>query len=459
MEYISTRGRAAPVSFSEVLLGRLAGDGGLWMPARWPRIGDMGGKSYEEAAVHLLASFVGDCCGIDDLGADVRAAYAPFDVPQIAPLVELERGLYLLELFHGPTLAFKDIAMQLLARLAARELERRNARATILVATSGDTGSAAISAFGGLPRIQIVVLHPRGRISDVQRRQMTTAPHANVHNVALEGTFDDAQALVKSLFSDRDFADAMSLVAVNSINLVRILAQSVYYFTALAKLGGPARFVVPTGNFGDIFAGEAAQRMGAPISGLVAATNANDNLVRALRDGAYAVRGTQATLSPSMDIQIASNFERALYEASGRDSIWLATAMEHFATERTLAIPRLVREALTSRYLARTISDAETLATIGDAFRRWGRLLDPHTAVGVSAALGLVSTTGAATIVVATAHPAKFPETVTHATAVVPPLPARLRHSYVGRERMTVLPPDIGRLRSLVEARTSPHER
>ncbi|MGH6888583.1 MAG: threonine synthase [Rhizomicrobium sp.] len=464
MEYVSTRGRAPPVSFSDVLLGNLADDGGLWMPVGWPqrlarRDEDLRHASYAEVALSTLAAFVGNGFVDEAARSDVSAAYAPFDDPQIAPLVELEPGLYLLELFHGPTLAFKDIAMQLLARLIARELERRNARATILVATSGDTGSAAIAAFGGLPRIEVVVLHPKGRVSEVQRRQMTTTLHANVHNVALEGSFDDAQALAKTLFSDREFASAMSLTAVNSINFVRIIAQSVYYFTATAKLGGAARFVVPTGNFGDIFAGDAAARMGAPVAGLVAATNANDILMRALRDGAYEARQAQATLSPSMDIQVASNFERALYEASGRNGAWVAAAMETFAKGQTLTIPPAVLDALKARFRAEVVSDAETLETIRDGDARWGRVLDPHTAVGVAAARRLSLDRTTATVVLATAHPAKFPDTVARATGAVPPLPPRLRHSYVEPERMTVLPPDARALRTFIKARTLPHER
>jgi threonine synthase len=456
MNYISTRGAASPASFTDVLLGSLASDGGLYLPESWPRTGAQM-TDYQEAALSILRLFVGSD-STQHLPEDIGAAYAWFDHADIAPLVELEPGLYLLELFHGPTLAFKDIALQLLARLMARELERRDARATILVATSGDTGSAAIAAFGGLPRVQIFVLHPQGRVSEVQRRQMTTSTHANVHNIALEGTFDDAQALAKRLFADHDFAHAQSLTAVNSINFVRIVAQSVYYFTTFAKLGGPARFIVPTGNFGDIFAGEAAMRMGLPVAGLVAATNANDILARALNEGVYAVRDAQATLSPSMDIQVASNFERALFEASNRDCAWLSSAMEVFAHERTLTIPGNVLAALRERYRAVSISDAETLATMRDMHSRHGRLVDPHTAVGLAAASRSSAADGVPTVVLATAHPAKFPETVARATGVVPPLPQRLEQSYLGPERYSVLPNDARCLRAFIEAGLAHHE-
>jgi threonine synthase len=456
MKYISTRGAASAVSFADVLLGSLARDGGLYLPESWPRTGTQT-TDYQDVAFSTLRLFVGNDSK-QHLNEDIAAAYASFDHPDIAPLVELQPGLYLLELFHGPTLAFKDIALQLLARLMARELEWRNAKATILVATSGDTGSAAIAAFGGLSRVEIFVLHPQGRVSEVQRRQMTTSAHANVHNIALEGTFDDAQALVKTLFADRDFARAHSLTAVNSINFIRIVAQSVYYVTASAKLGKPARFVVPTGNFGDIFAGEAAIRMGLTVAGLVAATNANDILKRALDIGVYAARDAQATLSPSMDIQVASNFERALFEASNRDCVWLSSAMEAFARERTLTIPGYELAALRERYRAISISDEDTLTTMRDAHRRHGRLVDPHTAVGLAAASRISETDGFPTVVLATAHPAKFPETVARATGVVPPLPQRLEQSYLGRERYSALPNDARRLRAFIEARSAHHE-
>jgi threonine synthase len=459
LNYISTRGAASPTSFGDMLLGSLASDGGLYLPQSWPRANaDALAPDYQNVALAILQPFVDDISA-QYLHEDIAAAYSTFDHPDVAPLVELETGLYLLELFHGPTLAFKDIALQLLARIVARELERRNARATILVATSGDTGSAAIAAFGGLPCVEIFVLHPKGRVSDVQRRQMTTSPHGNVHNIALEGTFDDAQALVKQLFGDGDFARAHALTAVNSINLVRILAQSVYYFTASAKLKSAARFIVPTGNFGDIFAGEAATRMGLPIAGLIAATNANDILSRALNDGVFATRQAQATLSPAMDIQVASNFERALFEASNRDHAWVSSAMEAFARDHALPIPADVLSNLNARYRAVAISDDETLATIADTHRRHNRLIDPHTAVGLATARKLGASEGVPTVVLATAGPAKFPETVARATGVVPPLPPRLEHSYLGPERYSVLPNDARRLRAFIETKATHHER
>jgi threonine synthase len=461
MRYISTRGAAPPKSFADVLLSGLAPDGGLYMPETWPRfdkkeIVSFASAPYGNVAHTILSRFACDSISDSDLGADIDAAYASFDNADVAPLVEIDRDLYLLELFHGPTLAFKDVAMQLLGRLYARELVKRGARATIVVATSGDTGSAAIAAFGALPAIELFVLHPKGRVSEVQRRQMTTAPHANVHNIALEGSFDDAQALVKSLFADAPFAERLHLAAVNSINFARIAAQCVYYFTAAAKLA-PRRphFVVPTGNFGDVFAGEVAMRMGLELAGLVIATNANDILVRALEDGVYVAGAARPTLSPSMDIQVASNFERALFEASDRDASWLRTAMDDFARDRSLTITPTVLGQLRARYAARRCNDGQTLDTIRSFYRRTGRLIDPHSAVGVFAAQDMVEEGGQPRVVLATAHPAKFPDAVERATGMRPPLPGRLDGLYVREERATVLPHDEARLRAFLEDRVT----
>jgi threonine synthase len=355
----------------------------------------------------------------------VDAAYAGFDAPEIAPLVELGEGCYLLELFHGPTFAFKDIALQVLGQLFSRALAKRGGRATVVAATSGDTGSAAIAALGGLPNIDVFVMHPRGRVSDVQRLQMTTSTHANVHNIALEGSFDDAQSIVKTLFADASFASEISLTAVNSINFARIAAQCVYYFTATAQLGTPATFVVPTGNFGDIFAGEAASRMGLGVARLVIATNANDIMARALNGGVYASGASHATLSPSMDIQVASNFERALFEAAGRDADWTAAAMSDFARTKKLELPTSVLAELRARYSAFASGDDETRAAIAAVYKRTGRIIDPHTAVGVAAALK-IGDTPSPVVVLSTAHPAKFPQAVSEVIGLAPPEPKRL---------------------------------
>ena len=463
--FLSTRGHAPAASFADVLLAGLAPDGGLYLPEAWPQFGEaelaaFAGLSYPEAACRVLSRFTGPSFSEAELREAVAAAYAGFDAPQegigeIAPLVDMGQGRMLLELFHGPTLAFKDIALQVLGQLFSRALAKRGGRATIVAATSGDTGSAAIAALGGLPNIDVFVMHPKGRVSDVQRLQMTTATHANVHNIALEGSFDDAQSIVKALFADTDFARNVSLTAVNSINFVRIAAQSVYYITATAALGRPATFVVPTGNFGDIFAGEAAWRMGLPIARLVIATNANDIMARALNEGVYESGDAHPTLSPSMDIQVASNFERALFEACDRNSGWTAAAMADFARHRRLAIPQEVLARLRARYGAFAETDAATLAAIKAVHDETGRIIDPHTGVAMAAARKLKDAQGPV-VVLSTAHPAKFPDAVTRAIGIAPPVPARLKGLESLPERVETLPANLPLIRDFISSRLRP---
>ncbi len=458
--YISTRGLAPRAGFEDVLLAGLAPDGGLYLPETWPRFtaAEIAGlrrraaADYDGVATDILARFTGDTFTRGELLADVAAAYGGFDDPLIVPIRAIAPGLYILELFHGPTLAFKDLALQVLGRLFARSLARRGGHATVVVATSGDTGSAAIAALGGLANIDVFVLHPKGRVSEVQRRQMTTSPHANVHNIALEGTFDDAQALVKALFADAPFARAVSLTAVNSINFVRIAAQAVYYFAA-AQIGGSPVFVVPTGNFGDIFAGEAAMRMGLDIEKLVVATNANDILARALNDGIYERGPVHPSLSPSMDIQVASNFERALFEAADRDAGWLRRAMSDFAQDGRLVIPAGVLAALRARYAAFSCDDAKTVETMALARRDFGETIDPHTAVALAAAMPWWEPRERNVIVLSTAHPAKFPDAVARATGTAPPLPERLEGLFERSERLETLPNDKGLVRAFIESK------
>jgi threonine synthase len=453
MQFISTRGAAPPASFSDVLLAGLAPDGGLYLPNGWPRITDgLAGLTYQDAAIRILSEFTQGSFSDAELRAAVEAAYAGFDRPAIAPLSEIGDGRYLLELFHGPTLAFKDIALQVLGQLFSRALAKRGGRATIVAATSGDTGSAAIAALGGLPNIDVFVMHPRGRVSNVQRLQMTTSPHANVHNIALNGSFDDAQGIVKALFADKPFAGEISLTAVNSINFARIAAQCVYYFTATAALGRPATFVVPTGNFGDIFAGEAAARMGLDVAQLVIATNANDILARTLNEGVYASGASHATLSPSMDIQVASNFERALFEAADRDADWTAAAMSDFARTRKLELPAPVLAALRGRYSAFASNDDETRAAIKSVHRQTGRIIDPHTAVGVAAAIKMGKPLSPV-VILSTAHPAKFPQAVTQAIGVAPPEPQRLSGLKNLPERQEVLDHDPLLIKRFISSR------
>ena len=455
--FISTRGQAPETGFAEVLLAGLAPDGGLYMPAAWPhfstqQIAGFKDKRYQDVAFEILSRFTGDSFTPAELREDVEAAYSGFTKPEIAPLSPMSGNRYLLELFHGPTFAFKDIALQVLGRLFARALKQRGGRATVVAATSGDTGSAAIAALGGLPNIDVFVLHPKGRVSEIQRRQMTTGGHANVHNIALEGSFDDAQSIVKSLFAEKEFAREIGLTAVNSINFVRIAAQSVYYFTAAAQLAGPPIFVVPTGNFGDIFAGEAAERMGLKAKKLVIATNANDIMARALNDGVYAAGQAHHTLSPSMDIQVASNFERALFEASGRDSAWTRAAMEEFARDRRLELPHEILAALRERYAAKSSDDEETLATINAVAGVQNRIIDPHTAVAFSASrkLGFPEEP---VVVLSTAHPAKFADAVTQATGSLPVLPEALERLLALPETLDVLPNKLSLIRQYISSK------
>jgi threonine synthase len=465
LHYVSTRGEAPPRAFADTLLAGPAPDGGLYVPDEWPQlshaeIAGLADCSYPEAAHRILSQLV-DSFSSEELHADLDAAYTGFDGLAVAPLRQVSGSRNLLELFHGPTLAFKDIALRLLAPLFARELARRNTRATIVVATSGDTGSAAISAFGDLPGMELFVLHPHGRISEVQRRQMTTATFANVHNIAVEGTFDQAQGIVKALFADQAFAHDAHLTAVNSINFARIAAQTVYYFTTVARLGMRAPiFVVPTGNFGDVFAGECAMRMGLPVARLVIATNANDILTRTLSTGVYAAGSARQTLSPSMDIQVASNFERALFEASDRDAAWMRHAMADANTAKGLHLPGTILQNLRERYAAHAIDDDETLATIARVHRETGLLIDPHTAVAWAAADRVDASNDTPVVILGTAHPAKFPETVRNATGIMPTPPAKIAPMLAAEEHFELLPPDVATVRGYIDrvlpARRSP---
>jgi threonine synthase len=463
VRYVSTRGASPPRGFLDVLLAGTAADGGLFLPERWPafskeEIARFAALPYAEIALAVLSRFAKGSFTQAELKSDIDAAYAGFDVADVVPLVEIGRDRYLLELFHGPTLAFKDLALQVLGRLFARALGKANERATVIVATSGDTGSAAIAALGGVPNVELFVLHPHGRVSAVQRRQMTTAAQANVHNIAVEGSFDDAQAIVKELFADSAFAGNARLTAVNSINFVRIAAQTVYYFAAVARLGAPPVFVVPTGNFGDVFAGEAAMHMGLAVEKLIVATNANDIIVRALNDGVYASGAARATLSPSMDIQVASNFERALFEASRRDSGWMREAMAGFQLNHRLNIPPKVLAALQVRYAANCANDRETVDVIRRFHDRFGRIVDPHTAVALAAAEKTGGREGVPVVVLSTADPAKFPDAVEAAIGRKPPLPKRLSNIFDLPEKVAVLEAKMPLVRAYIEDRLAHHE-
>ena len=450
MQHVSTRGEAPPLGFAEAMLAGLARDGGLYVPETWPRleagaIAAFAGRPYAEVATDVIARFVGDSIAEADLARMVREAYGTFRHPAVAPITQLGANTFALELFHGPTLAFKDLAMQLLARLMDRVLAGRGERRTIAVATSGDTGGAAVDAFAGLDNVDLIVLFPNGRISDVQRRMMTTSGAANVHALAIEGTFDDCQAIVKALFNHHGFRDAVSLSGVNSINWARIVAQVVYYFTSAVALGAPARpvdFTVPTGNFGDIFAGFVAKRMGLPIRWLRIAANINDILPRTLKTGIYEVREVHASTSPSMDIQVSSNFERLLFEASGRDANLVRRLMELLKQSGRFVLPDAVLAAIREEFDAGRADETETSAAIRAIWREAGDLVDPHTAVALAVADRDTPASKIPNIVLSTAHAAKFPDAVEAACGVRPRLPAWLQGLMDKPERIKVLKND-----------------
>ncbi|PZO74720.1 MAG: threonine synthase [Mesorhizobium amorphae] len=462
MRYLSTRGEAPALGFSDVLLAGLARDGGLYVPETWPEfsaneIRAMRGLSYPDLAVRVLTPFLGDEIEAADFERIVHEAYGTFRHQAVCPLVQIGTDRFLLELFHGPTLAFKDVAMQLLARLMDHVLAERDARATIVGATSGDTGGAAIEAFGGRSRADMFILFPHGRVSAVQQRQMTTSREKNVHALAIDGNFDDCQSLVKALFNNLPFRDRVGLSGVNSINWARIMAQIVYYFSSAISLGAPERpvsFTVPTGNFGDIFAGYAAKRMGLPIERLVVATNENDILSRALDTGAYEMRGVIPTSSPSMDIQISSNFERLLFEAGSRDPGAVRNAMAGLAQSGTFTIFEDTLANIRAEFDAGRAGEAEVASTIANTLRHSSYLLDPHTATGVYVAEHHASR-GVPMVVLATAHPAKFPDAVEDASGMRPPLPAFLADLLDRPERFARLPSDAKMVEDHISARIS----
>ncbi len=445
MHYISTRGSAPTLDFEGATLAGLASDGGLYLPERWPsfsydEIAEMRGLPYHALAARVMAPFVKGSLTREELEALCLAVYGDFGHKAVTPLVQLDEAHWLLELFHGPTLAFKDVALQLLGHLFETFLERRQQRLTIVGATSGDTGSAAIRAVAGLERVEIFMLHPKGRVSEVQRRQMTTVRAPNVHNLAIEGSFDDAQRHVKRMFGDGEVTGVLNLGAVNSINWARLMAQVVYYFYAGLQLGAPERaaaYSVPTGNFGDVFAGYVARQMGLPIERLIVATNINDILHRALRDGDYSAGEVTPTHTPSMDIQVSSNFERLLFDAGGRDPAALAAQMATFDETRAMQLTNSQRENAASIFASASAQPDDTIRAMQWASRNTGQVLDPHTAVGLHASLALQENgtvpSGVPIVTLATAHPAKFTDAVERALGLRPALPARVGDLF-GRE-------------------------
>jgi threonine synthase len=450
MRYVSTRGEAPPLEFVDVMLAGLARDGGLYVPEQWPSIGrsaieSFAGKAYAEVAVEVIRPFVSSGIAEADLARMAREAYGNFRHPAVAPITQLNPNLFVLELFHGPTLAFKDLAMQMLARLMDHVLNQRGERTTIVVATSGDTGGAAIEAFRGRAQVDVVVLFPQGRISEVQRRMMTTVPDTNVHALAIEGTFDDCQALVKSMFNHHAFRDRVRLSGVNSINWARIVAQTVYYFTAAVALGAPHRkiaFTVPTGNFGDVYAGYVASRMGLPIDRLLVATNVNDILVRTFATGSYEIRDVVATTSPSMDIQVSSNFERLLFDAYGRDSHAVRALMASLAQSRRFTVSANALRELRTLFTADRADEQESAAEIRAWVREASYCVDPHTATALAVAEKETRDPLVPMVVLSTAHPAKFPDAVKAACGLVSELPEWLADLPKRKERVTALPAD-----------------
>jgi len=464
MQYISTRGSAPALDFAGATLAGLASDGGLYVPGEWPRFSEaeiaaMAGLPYAELAQKIMQPFVGDCLTPERLLELTRQAYGRFSHKAVTPLVQLDEQQWLLELFHGPTLAFKDVALQLLGLLFEEFLSRSDRNLTIVGATSGDTGSAAIDAVAGRAKIDIFMLHPRGRVSDVQRKQMTTVLAPNVHNIAIEGSFDDAQAMVKRMFNDAAMTDRFAIGAVNSINWARLMAQVVYYFAAALQLGAPARkvaFSVPTGNFGDVFAGYVAAKMGLPIERLIVATNVNDILHRALANGDYSQGTVTPTAAPSMDIQVSSNFERLLFDVGGRDGVALAAQMRGFEASKAMQLTNAQREGASALFSSCRADADEMTAAIRWAFHECGETIDPHTAIGLHAARVAGIDPAVPVVTLATAHPAKFTEAVTAATGLHPALPARVGDLFEREERLVDLPGDYAAVADYVAAHASP---
>jgi len=462
MQYVSTRGNAPTLDFEGVTLAGLASDGGLYLPRQWPRftaaqIAQMRGLPYHELATRIMAPFVAGSLSDEELSRLCQAVYGDFGHKAVTPLVQMDETHWLLELFHGPTLAFKDVALQLLGRLFESFLERREKRLTIVGATSGDTGSAAINAVAGLDRVEIFMLHPKGRVSDVQRRQMTTVRAPNVHNLAIEGSFDDAQRHVKRMFGDSQVTSTLNLGAVNSINWARLMAQVVYYFYAGLQLGAPDRpaaYSVPTGNFGDVFAGYVASQMGLPIERLIVATNINDILHRALKDGDYSAGEVTPTHTPSMDIQVSSNFERLLFDCGGRDGAAMAAQMAGFEADKAMQLTNSQRENAAALFTSASADPDETIKAMQWANRNAGEMIDPHTAVGLHASLMLSDNNsvpkGVPIVTLATAHPAKFRDAVERAVGVRPALPNRVGDLFGREEHFTEIAGDYEATRDFV---------
>ncbi len=458
MQYVSTRGLAPALTFDNVLLTGLASDGGLYVPEQWPvfskdELLPMTRLTYQELAVRVMLPFVGTALSEDELVDTVEAGFLSFRHPAVAPLKQLDRNRWICELFHGPTLAFKDYALQLLGHLFARVLQRKRKSVVILSATSGDTGSATIEAFRDCAAVEVFVFHPHGLVSSVQRRQMTTVQADNIHNIAVTGTFDDCQAIVKSLFNDVSFRKAMNLSAANSINWGRIMAQVIYYFWAVLAIGGHFRkvaFAIPTGNFGNVFAGYVARAMGLPIGLLIVGSNRNDILTHFFTTGNMSIRPVVPTVSPSMDIQVASNFERLLFEIHARDGSVVERLMTQFDATGSFSIASHSLKEIRGLFHGYAFTDDETKAAIAQVYAMTGELVDPHTAIGIAAARASLVESAMPIVTLATAHPAKFPLVIQEATGQQAALPAHLEDLMCREEHFAVLPADLSVVREYI---------
>ena len=454
MHYVSTRGKAPILDFSGVLLEGLANDGGLYIPDAWPQLSDSGTGDYLKTAVETMSLFLGSSISSEAFEEIVKEAYSSFRDEEITPLVDMGKGLYLLELFHGPTLAFKDVALQLVGKLFDHELKKQGKRITIVGATSGDTGSAAIEACRDKENIEMVILHPAGRVSEIQRRQMTTVKAENIHNVAIQGTFDDCQDLVKAMFADHDFRNRIQLSAINSINWARVMAQIVYFVVAAERLGGrksPIAFSVPTGNFGNVFSGYAAHMSGVNITQLVVGSNTNDILTQFFNTGTMQINEVTPTTSPSMDIQISSNLERLLFELLNRDGQKVDKMLNEFRERKTISIDPDIRETLSNQWNGACFTDDEVKRCISKEADNSGIVLDPHSAIGVLAARECRKDKSIPMVALATAHPAKFPDAVEDATGIRPELPEHLADLLDRPEQYTQQPNDLATVQKYIE--------
>jgi len=458
MKYVSTRGKAPELDFEDVMITGLARDGGLYVPKEWPffneeTISKMDGCSYEEIAFQVMRPFIGSTFTDLEFKEIIKQSYKDFSSFERCPVVKLKDNIFVLELYHGPTLAFKDVAMQLIGQMFELSLKRRNQNIVIVGATSGDTGSAAIEAFKGLDSVEVFIMYPDGAVSDVQRRQMTTATENNVNALAVNGNFDDCQARLKDMFNDFDFRDEVNLASVNSINWARVMAQVVYYFTSAIAVGAPQKkvnFTVPTGNFGDIFAGYVAKKMGLPIEKLIIATNQNDILDRVVKSGVYKIEQVKPSISPSMDIQVSSNFERALFDIFSQDSLRIRTLMDELRISEEFKLTSKEAEKLQAVFESGSSSEEETNDTISSIFEETGTLMCPHSATGTKVAKEKNDDGDVPMIVLATASPAKFPNAVKAASGISPKLPAHMSDLFDRGERVKMVPNDIKRIKEII---------